>query len=309
MCMEKIYDTVIIGGGPAGYTAALYAARSGLSTLVLEMLSPGGQMATTAQVENYPGFEEAIDGFELAEKMQKGAEKFGAVTEFAEVTSVDVMHSPKIISTTSGDFLAKTIIVATGASPRKMGIKGEEALVGKGVAYCATCDGPFYRNKEVAVVGGGNSAVADALTLSKLCSKVSIIHRRDELRASKIYMNLLEKTPNIEFVWNARVKELLYDDKLNGLLIEDTLSHEEKTIKCDGVFVAIGRIPNNQLVVKNVATNDQGYLLADETTKTNVPGVFAIGDVRTKPLRQIITAAADGAVAAQAAEEYILQNA
>ena len=205
--MDKIYDVVIIGGGPGGYTAALYCARAGLSTMVLEKLSAGGQMALTSQIDNYPGFEEGIDGFSLAEKMQQGAERFGAETELAEVLSVDFSGEIKKIESSEGTFKAKTIIIATGAVPRELGVPGEKELVGRGVGYCATCDGMFYRNKTVMVIGGGNTAAADAMTLSRICEKVILVHRRDSLRATKVYHKQLEETPNIEFYWNTIVSE------------------------------------------------------------------------------------------------------
>ncbi len=203
--MSKVYDMIIIGGGPGGYTAALYAARAGLKTLVLEKLSAGGQMALTHQLDNYPGFEEGIDGFELAEKMRRQAERFGAVTEYAQVTGVNLSASPKILETSEGTFHGRTVVIATGAEPRELGLPGEQRLVGKGVAYCASCDGMFYRGKTVAVVGGGNSAAADALLLSRIAKKVILIHRRDTLRATKIYHKALQDAENVDFRWNSEV--------------------------------------------------------------------------------------------------------
>lgn len=303
--MKQNYDVAVIGGGPAGYAAALYCARAGLSVLVLEMLGAGGQMATTEQVDNYPGFEEGVNGFDLAEKMQAGAERFGVESEFAEVTGLQLDADPKRITTSSGSVLAGAVIVATGASPRKLGIAGEDALVGRGVAYCATCDGMYYRGKTVAVAGGGNSAAADALVLSALCEKVYLVHRRAELRADRVYLDPLQKASNIEFVWNAQIDSLLHGDKLTGLALTDRVSGEKKTLAVDGLFVAIGRDPNTALVRGQLTLDQSGYIVADETTRTNIPGVFAAGDVRTKPLRQIVTAAADGAVASRFAEEYL----
>lgn len=303
--MERSYDTVVIGGGPAGYSTALYCARAGLSVLVLEMLSAGGQMSTTTQVDNYPGFEDGIDGFELAEKMQAGAERFGAVSEFAEVTGLQLASSPKIISTSSGDVEARTVVLATGAAPRKLELADEEELIGRGVAYCATCDGMYYKDKVVAVAGGGNSAAADALTLSKICKKVYLVHRRDSLRAGKGYLDALTQAKNIEFVWNAQIDRLLHEEKLTGLALTDRVTGKQTTLACDGVFVAIGRVPNTALLDGQLALDAQGYIEADESTRTSLPGVFAAGDVRTKPLRQIVTAAADGAVASKYIEEYL----
>lgn len=302
---QKISDVIIIGGGPGGYTAALYSARANLKTVVIEKLSAGGQMATTSQVDNYPGFEEGVNGFELGEKMRQGAERFGVESLFAEVESVDLSAQPKVIHTSDGDYFARTVILATGANPREMGLEEEQKLKGRGVAYCATCDGMFYRNKTVVVVGGGNTAVADALFLSKICNKVYLVHRRDRLRASKSYMSALQQSLNIEFIWNAKVKEILHDKKVTGVVTEDIESGDTIKVACDGVFVAIGRIPNTDLFKGQLELDEGGYIVADETTKTNLPGVFAVGDVRTKPLRQIVTATADGAVASKFAEEYI----
>lgn len=303
--MEKKYDVVIIGGGPAGYSAALYCTRAGLSTLVLEMLSAGGQMATTTQVENYPGFNEGIDGFDLAEKMLAGAERFGAVSEFAEVTALHLAENPKRIVTSDGEVLARAVILATGAVPKKLGLPGEDDLVGRGVAYCATCDGMYFKGKTVAVAGGGNSAAEDAKTLSHICKKVYLIHRRDTLRAEKAYLDPLENADNLEFIWNTQIDELLTDGKLTSLALTDRVTGTHRSLSCDGLFVAIGRDPNTALVKNQVELDAQGYIVADETTRTSVPGVFAAGDVRTKPLRQIVTAAADGAVASKYVQEFL----
>lgn len=304
--MEQLYDVVIIGGGPGGYTAALYCVRAGLRTLVLEKLSAGGQMATTAHVDNYPGFDEGIDGFELAERMQRGAERFGAVTEYAEVTSMDLTAQPKQIVTSSGTFLGKAVMLATGASPRMLGLSNEEALRGRGVSYCATCDGMFFRDKTVVVAGGGNSAAEDALTLSKVCKKVYLVHRRDSLRATQSYLTPLENAKNLEFVWNKQIDSLeTTDGHLSSIQMTDRVTGETSSLACDGLFVAIGRIPDTSLISEQVSCDEQGYIIADETTRTNIPGVFAVGDVRQKPLRQIITAAADGATASKFAEEFL----
>lgn len=301
---DKIYDVVIIGGGPGGYSAALYCARSGMSVLVLEKLSPGGQMATTGQVDNYPGFEDGIDGFELGEKMKKGADRFGAETAFDEVIRVDLQAEPKKITTTGGELLTKTVVIATGASPRELGLPEEKKLRGRGVAYCAVCDGMRYKDKTVVVSGGGNSAAEDALFLAKICKKVYLVHRRDALRASMVYQNAL-KDSAVEFLWNSRIEEILHEKKVTGVRLADVKTGEERAIACDGVFVAIGRVPDTAVFEGQVERNEQGYIIADETTKTNVPGVFAVGDVRTKPLRQIVTAASDGAVASKFIEEFI----
>lgn len=302
--MKQSYDVAVIGGGPGGYTAALYCARSGYSVIVLEKLSPGGQMATTGQVDNYPGFDEGIDGFELGEKMQKGAERFGVETAFVNVTEAKLDGDVKMITTSKGEIEARAVVLATGASPRELGLAEEKMLRGRGVAYCATCDGMMYKGKTVVVVGGGNSAAADALYLSKICKKVYLVHRRDSLRASKIYLEPL-KNSGIEFVWNSRVTEILHDKKVSGVIVANN-DGTVREIACDGVFAAIGRVPDTSLFKGQVEMDQQGYLVADETTRTNLPGVFAVGDARTKPLRQIVTAAADGAVASHYIEEYLV---
>lgn len=302
---KKIYDAIIIGGGPAGYTAALYAVRAGLDTVVLEKFSAGGQMTQTQQIDNYPGFYEGIDGFTLGFNMQQGAERFGAETKRADVLSVNLKEKIKEIKTDSGDFYGKTVIIATGAEHRHLGVENEETLIGRGVGYCAACDGMMYRGKTVAVVGGGNSAAADALLLSKICKKVYLIHRRDSLRATKIYHEPLTKAENVEFKWNNTVEELIFDKKIEGVKIKNVTTGEEEEILLDGLFISIGRTPETKLFEGQLDLDKNGYIVADESTKTNIEGVFAAGDVRTKVLRQVVTAAADGAVAAHYAEEYI----
>lgn len=303
--MAHVYDMVIIGGGPGGYTAALYAARAGLDVVVLERLSAGGQMALTHQVDNYPGFPEGIDGFTLGMQMQEGAERFGAKTEYAEVRSMDLKAEPKRIETSEGTFYGKTVVYAAGAGPRKLGLPEEEMLAGRGIHYCAACDGMFYKGKTVVVVGGGNSAVADALVLSRIAEKVILVHRRDQLRAEKVYHKALNEASNLEFCWNSTVSRLLHGDKVKGIVIKDVFSGKETELSCDGVFVSIGRSPSTQLLRGQVCLDSAGYVAAGESCRTNIPGVFAVGDVRTKALRQIVTAAADGAVAVHYAEEYL----
>lgn len=303
--MEKIYDTIIIGGGPAGYTAALYACRAGLSTVVLEQLCAGGQMALTGTIDNYPGFEEGIDGFTLGMKMQQQAERFGAKTEYVQVTAVKLSENIKEVETNSGTFYAKTVILSTGANPRELGLPNERELTGKGVHYCAHCDGRFYKDKTVAVVGGGNSAAADALYLARMAKKVYVIHRRDTLRATKIYHEPLMKSENVEFLWNSTVTGFLAKDRLTGVTVTDMKTNIETEIPCDGVFVSIGRTPATGFLQGSVPLDTSGYIVADETTRTNLPGVYAAGDVRTKPLRQVVTSVSDGATAAHFAEEYL----
>jgi len=301
----SIYDTIVIGGGPGGYTAALYAARAGLETLVIEKLSAGGQMALTHQIDNYPGFADGIGGWELADQMQKQAERFGAKTQNAEVRSVDLKSIPKTVETSEGTFYGKTIVLATGANPRELGVSNEKELVGRGVAYCAACDGMFYKGKTVVVVGGGNTAAADALLLSRIAQKVIIVHRRDTLRATKIYHEPLMKAENVEFRWNSVVTDLLHEDKLTGVRLKDVLTGEETAIAADGVFVSVGRKPATEMVAEQIELDKGGYIVADETTETSIPGVYAVGDVRTKLLRQVVTAVADGAMAIHMAEEFL----
>lgn len=303
--MNHIYDTVIIGAGPAGCSAALYASRAGLDTALIEKYSPGGQMALTGDIDNYPGFEEGVDGFTLGMKMHKGAERFGITTIYGEITAVDFSDKIKKLTTSSGEILARTVIIASGAKARELGVENEKNLIGKGVHYCAHCDGNFYRNKTVVVVGGGNSAAADALYLSRLAEKVYVVHRRDTLRATKIYHEPLMKAENVEFLWNSTVEEFITELRVKGVRIKDTVTGEMKNVPCDGVFVSIGRDPMTEFLKGAVDLDERGYVIADETTKTNVDGVFAAGDVRTKALRQVVTAVADGAVAVHFAEEYM----
>lgn len=301
--MERVYDMIVVGGGPGGYTAAMYAARAGLDVLVLEKLSAGGQMALTTQVDNYPGFPEGVDGFQLAEAMEQQAQRFGAKTELAEVLRAELEAEIKRLHTTEGEFLARTVVIATGADPRRLDLPMEWELTGRGVNYCAHCDGHFYKNKTVVVVGGGNTAAADALLLSRICKKVIVVHRRDSLRATKIYHKPLQEAENVEFIWNATVTELLHGDRLTGIKVADVNTGENREILCDGLFVSIGRSPNTQLFP--TLAQENGYIAADETTRTSIPGVFAVGDVRTKELRQIVTAVSDGATAAHHAEMYL----
>lgn len=318
---DKIYDVIVLGGGPAGYTAALYAVRAGLSTLVIEKALAGGQMTKTAQIDNYPGFEDTIEGFILGGKMQTGAERFGTETCQAEILSVQLSGSQitaassaypaaeanplKTIETDRGIFKGRTVIIATGANHKHLGIENEEALIGRGISYCATCDGMFFRNRTVAVVGGGNSAAVAALTLARIAAKVYLIHRRDTLSATKIYHEQLKNTENIEIKWNSNVKELLHESIMTGIKLKDAVTGDEEVLSVDGIFISIGEAPATELFRGQLDLDDMGYIVADETTQTSVPGVFAAGDVRTKALRQIVTAAADGAVAAYYAEEYL----
>lgn len=300
--MEK-YNTLIIGGGPAGYTAAIYALRAGLTCAIIEKLSPGGQMATTSNIENYPGFS-SVSGWELTEKMREQAIALGAEELFGEVTGVDFTLSPKAVRTADGEYFGDTVIIATGARPRKLELAREDELLGRGVSYCATCDGMFFRGKTVAVSGGGNTALEDALYLANLCREVIVIHRRDSFRASPSYLKRAKEKENIRFITNSAVTALLGEKSLTGIEVTNRKTGEAACLPLDGLFVAIGRIPDTDPFKGSVDLDEGGYILAGEDTKTSVPGVFAAGDVRTKPLRQVVTACADGAVAAGFAEEY-----
>ena len=304
----KIYDMLIVGGGPGGYTAALYAARAGLSVALLEKLSAGGQMALTSEIDNYPGFPEGVDGFELGMQMKAGAERFGAETVNAEVFQLKLEGAVKEAETSEGRFYGRTVVFATGANPRYLGVEKEQALTGKGLHYCAHCDGMFYRNKTVMVIGGGNTAAADALLLSRIAKKVILVHRRDALRATKIYHEPLKKAENIEFLWNSSVSRLVEDGRVRGAVIRDLISGEENEVAVDGIFVSIGRTPATALVKDQLALDTGGYIVADESTRTNIAGVFAVGDVRAKALRQIVTAVSDGAMAAHYADEYLAEH-
>ena len=304
--MERKFDVIVLGGGPAGYTAAMYTARAGLSTLVIEKLYAGGQMTQTPNIENYPGFPEGIDGVLLGMNFQAGAQKAGVKTVNAEVTAVELRGKEKILITAEGEFIGRAVIIATGADHRHLGLPREWELTGKGVTYCATCDGMFYRGKTVAVVGGGNSAASEALVLSRIAKKVYLIHRRDSLRASPSYHQPLSQAENVEFVWNAQVSGVLGEEKLSGVVLQDVVSGEERELPLDGLFVSIGRQPVTELFRGQLDLDERGYVVADESTRTSLPGVYAVGDVRTKEVRQIVTAAADGAVAAHHAENYLL---
>lgn len=300
------YDIAIIGGGPCGYTAALYAGRAGYTAVVIERAAPGGQMAITSNIENYPGFD-PVGGFELAEKMMSGAERFGATSVFGEVTSVSLEGETKTLTLDDGTvIISRAVIIATGASPRRLNVAGENEYEGRGVSYCATCDGMFFRGRTVVVAGGGDTAFEDALYLSNLCERVYIVHRRDEFRAAASYVKKAEEKENIEFVLNAKIDEILGENgKVSALSYTDKVSGEAHTLPCSAVFVAVGRTPDTALFENKLALDKSGYIIADETCKTSADGVYAAGDVRTKPLRQIVTACADGAYAVHSAGEWL----
>lgn len=302
---EKEFDVVILGGGPAGFSAGIYTARGNVSTAILDVSMLGGQPSNYLELENYPAFMK-IGGFELMEKFEEHADMFG-VQKFPmqEIEFIDLVSSPKIIRTKDVEFRTKSVIIATGAKPMKLGVKGEEEFVGRGVSYCAVCDGAFYKDKVVAIVGGGNSAVEEAIYLTKFASKVYIIHRRDELRADKIIQDRAAKNEKIEFVLNSVVCEIQGQDLVNNLILKNTKTDEMFNLAVDGVFPYIGITPNVENISGQVTQDKAGFIITDETMKTSIDGVFAIGDVRNTPLRQVITAASDGAIAGVYAVKYI----
>ena len=303
---EQLYDVVIIGGGPAGYSSAIYCARAGLKTIVLEELSAGGQMTLTEVIENYPGFNEGIDGFTLGDQMQQQAEHFGAESELTSVTSVELSGDVKVVHTSdAGDYETHCVVIATGANARKLGLPNEDMLADKGIHYCAACDGMRFKGKTVALVGGGNTALEDALLLSRLCEKVYLIHRRDQYRAEKFYVDAVEDTANIEPVLWSVVDDVKVEGGFKGVSVRNVKTDEVTFLETEALFVSVGRVPNTGFLNGAVETNESGYIVADETTRTSVPGVFAVGDIRTKPLRQVITAASDGAVSSMFAQQYI----
>jgi len=301
-----MYDIVIIGGGPAGMTAAIYAVRAGLSAVTIERGAPGGQMVKTSHIDNYPGFANGIEGYELAMAMQKQASGLGAEMRYTGVERADITGRVKRLRLTNGEEIAgRTVIIATGAHPRMLGLDNEKEVEGRGVSYCATCDGAFFRGKNVCVAGGGDSAAADAMFLSRLCAGVSVIHRRDRLRAARKYADIVLNTPNIEVIWNTKITGMIGQTGLTGLLLEDAGGGSRREMACDGLFIAIGSEPATGLFADAVALDELGYIIAGEDTVTSCPGVFAAGDARAKPVRQIVGATADAAAAVQACEEYI----
>lgn len=299
------FDTVILGGGPAGLAAAIYASRGAVSTALIDISMMGGQPSNYLELENYPGFP-VIGGYDLMEKFEEHADKFG-VQKFPmqEIEKIDLVSVPKIILTKEAEFRAKTVIIATGAQPMKLGVSGEKEFVGRGVSYCAVCDGAFYKDKTVAVVGGGNSAVEEAMYLTKFANKVYIIHRRGELRADKIVQERAFKNEKLEFIWNSVVKEIKGDDLVHTVVLENVKSKEISNLAVNGVFPYIGIVPNVENFSGQVEQDAGGFIITDETMKTSIDGVFAVGDVRKTPLRQVITAASDGAVGAVYAVKYL----
>ena len=299
------FDTVILGGGPAGFSAGIYASRGAVSTAMIDINMMGGQPSNYLELENYPGFS-TIGGYDLMEKFEEHADKFG-VEKFPmqEIEKIDLLSNPKIILTKEAEFKAKSVIIATGAQPMKLGVPGEKEFVGRGVSYCAVCDGAFYREKVVAVVGGGNAAVEEAMYLTKFADKVYVIHRRDALRADKIVQERAFKNEKVEFVWDSIVKEIKGDDLVNTVIIENVKTKEQSELAVNGVFPYIGIVPNIDNINGQLEQDKGGFIITDETMKTSIDGVFAVGDVRHTPLRQVITAASDGAVGAVYAVKYL----
>lgn len=303
--MDKRYDLIIIGSGPAGLAAAIYAQRARLDTLVLEKeYISGGQVVNTSEVDNYPGLP-GMNGYELGMKFRAHADALQARFELAEVKSIIIEDTQKTVCTNEGDFSARAVIIATGAKHRKLGVLGEEEFAGMGVSYCATCDGAFFKGRTVAVAGGGDVAVGDAIFLARICKKVWLIHRRSELRAAKSLQEKLMKLDNVEILWDTTVKQICGEDQVEAIKLQNQISKEVRNLPVDGIFIAVGMEPNTDMLPPELEKDEAGYIVADENCVTNVTGIFAAGDVRTKHLRQIVTAIADGANAVESVQQYL----
>lgn len=305
--MATEYDIIILGGGPAGLTAGLYAARSRMKVVLLEKLAPGGQVAITDFVENYPGFVPGVQGLDLSQKMEEHARAFGVEVAYSEVYGIRTENHHHIIESSDGEYIGKTVIIATGATPKKLGVPGEAEFIGRGVSYCATCDGAFYKDKKVVVVGGGDSAIDEAIYLTRFASKVTIVHRRDQLRAIKVLQERAFANPKIEFCWNSVIDRIEGQPVVQQVHARDIKTGEIHVIPADGIFVYIGLVPNTSFVPEGIEM-EWGYVVTNEEMETGIPGIYAAGDVRKKTFRQIVTAAADGAIAAHTAEKYIESN-
>jgi thioredoxin reductase (NADPH) len=303
--MASEYEVIIIGGGPAGLSAGLYASRARLKSLLIEMGLPGGQITNAELVENYPGFAQGISGLELGQLIHQQATRYGLETLQAEATGLELEGEKRVVVTTKGKFSTKAIIIASGSERRKLGVAGEEGLTGKGVSYCATCDGPFFKESPVAVIGGGNAAITEALHLAKFASRVKVIHRRNELRATKILQEKAQVEPKIEFLWDTKVEGIEGKEKVKRLNLSNVKSGEKSTLDVAGVFVAVGLKPNTDYLKGVLSLDDAGYIITNEKMETSIAGIFAAGDVRLNSARQAITAAGDGATAAVYAEKFV----
>lgn len=306
--MERVYDVVIIGGGPAGLTAGLYVSRARLGALVIEKAIFGGQITNTEHVENYPGFPEGISGFELGQLMHEQAMKYGLETVAAEVTGVELADTGKVVRTDQGDYVGRAVIIAGGAEHNKLNVPGEEQLLGRGVSYCATCDGAFFRDQAVAVVGGGDSAVEEAIVLTRFASKVILIHRRNQLRASKLHQERASANPKMEFMWDTVVEEIVGPDRVRGLVVRNVKTEERTNIEVSGVFVYVGLHPQTDYLKGLVSLDEDGRIPTDQGMETDIPGVFAAGDIRKNSPRQAIVAAGEGATAAISAEKFLMEQ-
>ena len=303
------YDVIIIGAGPSGYTAGIYCSRAGYDTLILSGLLPGGQLVNTTEVENYPGFENGIMGPDLMIDMRKQSQRMGTTIVDDVVVDVDFRRKPFKVLTASEEYEGRAVIIATGANPRKLGIEGEEAFAGKGVSYCATCDGPFFRNLEIIVAGGGDSAIEEATFLTKFASNVHLVHRRDELRASKVMQERALNNEKIKFHWDSAITEVKGDQKMQQAVLKNLKTNEETTLDAGGLFIAIGHDPNTQLFKGQIDLDDEGYIVLKDKTHTNMEGIFAAGDVHDRSYRQAITAAAFGCMAAIDVDKYLTESA
>jgi len=302
------YDIIIIGAGPAGLSAAIYSARGGLKTAIFEKAMIGGQINVTDEVENYPGFEEPLSGYDLTDKMHKQAERFGAIFIEEEITAIGMEGLCKVIEAGGNKYRAKSLIICTGAHPRRLSVPGEERMTGRGVSYCATCDGALYRDKVVAVVGGGDSAIEEGIFLTRFAKKVYVIHRRDQLRAQKIIQERAFRNPKMEFILDTVIQEIHGEQTVEKLELVNRKTQQITMLPVDGIFIYVGILPNNELLESRIELDSAGFVLTDQNMHTNVPGIYAAGDIRHTVLRQVVTATSDGAIAAWSAEKWIIEN-